>query len=171
VPNTKHSTDFGARAALRQRMGTTQMELEIKLHELHLEQGIGLRIAARRRQLHWSQRKLARAIGCSQQTISAYESGECSISAVRLSRILRALRVDDRFADLRPNEKSPVSLKGDHHERDQLQIEIGAQLDPEDVRHRQDTDAHQDRGAISGGARYCEAHTVDSAERRVRFRA
>src|SRR5262249_22933354 len=74
-----------ARRAARQRMGTTQMMLGIKLIELHLEHGIGLRIAARRHQLHWSQGKLARAIGCSRQTITAYESGECSIPAARLS--------------------------------------------------------------------------------------
>ncbi|MCA1452102.1 helix-turn-helix transcriptional regulator [Bradyrhizobium sp. BRP22] len=65
-----------------------------RLLELYIAHGIGLKIAARRHALHWSQAKLARAVGCSRQAIAAYESGECSIPAARLKRILHALRVD-----------------------------------------------------------------------------
>jgi transcriptional regulator with XRE-family HTH domain len=150
-------------------MGTTQMMLGIKLIELHLEHGIGLKIAARRHQLHWSQAKLARAIGCSRQTIAAYESGESSIPAARLKRISNALRVDDNFVGSK-QQSSPAALKGNTDEPDQLQIEIGAQVDPEIVRHREDADADRDRGAISGRTRYPEAHATRRAERRLRPR-
>jgi transcriptional regulator with XRE-family HTH domain len=92
----------------------TSMMMGTRLHEFHIEQGIGLTIATRRRRLHWSQTQLAIMIGCSRQSITAYETGECSIPAARLKRILHALRVDANFVDLKQGAK-PFAPKGDHH--------------------------------------------------------
>ncbi len=58
-----------------------------------IDQGVGERIRARRRQLHISQTKLGDAIGVSFQQIQKYEKGANRISASKLNQIARVLGV------------------------------------------------------------------------------
>src|SRR5690606_38046042 len=57
----------------------------------HIDQVVGLRIAARRSALGWSQSALARALGVSFQQVQKYEAGANRISASRLHQAAAAM--------------------------------------------------------------------------------
>lgn len=57
----------------------------------HIDQVVGLRIAARRSALGWSQSALARALGVSFQQVQKYEAGVNRISASRLHQAAAAM--------------------------------------------------------------------------------
>src|SRR5690606_2690598 len=57
----------------------------------HIDQVVGLRIAARRSALGWSQSALARALGVSFQQVQKYETGANRVSASRLHQAAVAM--------------------------------------------------------------------------------
>ncbi len=57
----------------------------------HIDQAVGLRIAARRSALGWSQSVLARELGVSFQQVQKYETGVNRVSASRLHQAAMAM--------------------------------------------------------------------------------
>lgn len=67
-----------------------------------IDQGVGLRIAARRTALGWSQSVLAQALGVSFQQVQKYETGANRVSASRLHQAATAMgcSVADFFPEM-----------------------------------------------------------------------
>ena len=57
----------------------------------HIDQAVGLRIAARRSALGWSQSVLGRELGVSFQQVQKYEKGANRVSASRLHQVATVL--------------------------------------------------------------------------------
>ena len=77
----------------------------------HIDQAVGLRIAARRSALGWSQSALARELGVSFQQVQKYETGANRVSASRLHQAATAMgcSVAD-FFPARPNLEGEAEL-------------------------------------------------------------
>ncbi|CAM2734198.1 XRE family transcriptional regulator [Brevundimonas diminuta] len=77
----------------------------------HIDQAVGLRIAARRSALGWSQSVLGRELGVSFQQVQKYETGANRVSASRLHQAATAMgcSVAD-FFPARPSVEGEVEL-------------------------------------------------------------
>ncbi|MGW8705597.1 helix-turn-helix domain-containing protein [Brevundimonas sp. NPDC055814] len=77
----------------------------------HIDQAVGLRIAARRSALGWSQSVLARELGVSFQQVQKYETGVNRVSASRLHQAAMAMgcSVGD-FFPARPETEGEAEL-------------------------------------------------------------
>ncbi|HAD83893.1 MAG TPA: XRE family transcriptional regulator, partial [Brevundimonas sp.] len=77
----------------------------------HIDQAVGLRIAARRSALGWSQSVLARELGVSFQQVQKYETGVNRVSASRLHQAAMAMgcSVGD-FFPARPKTEGEAEL-------------------------------------------------------------
>ena len=89
---------------------------------MNLQQLVGIRIRAARRELDWSQETLAEKVGIKQSNLAKYEAGKVNIPLQTLERISKVLQRPVTFfvaSDYEYTVKAPLSRGG----RDEQQSE------------------------------------------------